>query len=94
MLNDIRALCCVDERHLVHFIGAYHAPENGQARAQSPCDCMPWHAHTPDQAYCATVPCSWTALRASIPIWHIAQPCAPAAGRHGCVAPMRQRLQA
>jgi hypothetical protein len=45
MLNDIRALCCVDERHLVHFIGAYHAPENGQARAQSPCDCMPWHAH-------------------------------------------------
>ena len=30
MLNDIRALCNVDEPHLVQFIGAYHAPENGQ----------------------------------------------------------------
>lgn len=30
MMNDIRALCNVTEPSLVQFIGAYHAPENGQ----------------------------------------------------------------
>ena len=37
MLNDIRALCCVDEPHLVQFIGAYHAPENGQVSCLHHC---------------------------------------------------------
>ena len=30
MMNDIKALCNVTEPSLVQFIGAYHAPENGQ----------------------------------------------------------------
>ena len=32
MMNDIRALCSVNDPGLVQFIGAYHAPENGQVR--------------------------------------------------------------
>ena len=33
MMNDIRALCSVNDPGLVQFIGAYHAPENGQVHA-------------------------------------------------------------
>ena len=32
MMNDVKALCEVDDPGLVRFVGAYHAPENGQAR--------------------------------------------------------------
>ena len=34
MMNDIRALCSVNDPGLVQFIGAYHAPENGQVHAR------------------------------------------------------------
>ncbi|KAK9820835.1 hypothetical protein WJX81_001306 [Elliptochloris bilobata] len=30
MMNDVKALCEVDDAGLVRFVGAYHAPENGQ----------------------------------------------------------------
>ena len=36
MMNDIRALCSVNNPGLVQFIGAYHAPENGQVHASRP----------------------------------------------------------
>ncbi len=35
MMNDIKALCNVTEPSLVQFIGAYHAPENGQVMPDS-----------------------------------------------------------
>ena len=33
MMNDVKALCEVDDAGLVRFVGAYHAPENGQVRS-------------------------------------------------------------
>ena len=36
MMNDIRALCSVNDPGLVQFIGAYHAPENGQVPCATP----------------------------------------------------------
>lgn len=35
MMNDVKALCEVDDPGLVRFVGAYHAPENGQARPRA-----------------------------------------------------------
>ena len=32
MMNDVRALCSISDPNLVQLIGAYHAPEKGQAR--------------------------------------------------------------
>ena len=36
MMNDVKALCEVDDAGLVRFVGAYHAPENGQVRSLHP----------------------------------------------------------
>lgn len=37
MMNDVKALCEVDDAGLVRFVGAYHAPENGQVRSWLTC---------------------------------------------------------
>ena len=46
MMNDVRALCSISDPNLVQLIGAYHAPEKGQARPVILCAaCAHWSSY-------------------------------------------------
>lgn len=53
MMNDVKALCEVDDPGLVRFVGAYHAPENGQARPAQ----QPLPTQLPKIPFAFTMPC-------------------------------------
>jgi hypothetical protein len=61
MMNDIKALCDVQEPSLVQFIGAFHCPESGQVRwpAQQRCPARPFPGpavHVPERNITASQP--------------------------------------